>query len=82
MAELEKQLKTTHSNVDYPIHSSQQAIKATIASLEQLKAFFKKHSFTSKSEEIEFFKEIKPQLASKLIFYNEIYNIEISKLVG
>lgn len=82
MAELEKQLKKTHSNVDYPIHCSQQAIKATIASLEQLKSFFKKHSFTSKLEEIEFFKEIKPQLASKLIFYNEIYNIEISKPSG
>lgn len=82
MAELEGQLKTMHSNENYPIQSSQQAIKATIASLEQLKSFFKKHNFTSKSEEIEFFKDIKPQLASKLIFYNEIYNIEISKPSG
>ena len=82
MAELEDQLKAMHSNQDYPILCSQQAIKAIIASLEQLKSFFKKHSFTSKSEEIEFFKDIKPQLASKLIFYNEIYNIEISKPSG
>ena len=82
MAELESQLKTTHSNEDNLIQSSQQAIKATIASLELLKSFFKKHNFTSKSEEIEFFKDIKPQLASKLIFYNEIYNIEISKPFG
>ncbi len=33
------------SNENQPIQSSQQAIKATIASLEQLKSFFKKHSF-------------------------------------
>jgi hypothetical protein len=82
MAELEKQLRTTHSNEDNMIQSLQLAIKASIASLEQLKSFFKKHNFTSKSEEIEFFKDIKPQLASKLIFYNEIYNIEISKPSG
>lgn len=82
MAKLEKQLRTTHSNEDNLIQSSQLAIKASIASLEQLKSFFKKHNFTSKSEEIEFFKVIKPQLASKLIFYNEIYNIEISKPYG
>jgi hypothetical protein len=82
MAELEKQLRTTHFNEDNMIQSLQLAINASIASLEQLKSFFKKHNFTSKSEEIEFFKDIKPQLASKLIFYNEIYNIEISKPSG
>ena len=82
MAELEKQLRTTHSNEDNLIQCLQLAINASIASLEQLKSFFKKHNFTSKSEEIEFFKDIKPQLASKLIFYNEIYNIEISKPSG
>ena len=31
------------------------------------------------SEEIDFFRNIKPQFAAKLIYYNDIYNIETNK---
>lgn len=82
VAELEDQLKTIRSNQDNPIHYAEQAIKASILSMEELKTFFKKYTFECKSEEIAFFKESKPQLASKLIFYNEMYNIEIRKPSG
>lgn len=34
-------------------------------------------SFENKSEEILFFKEIKPQIFSLLIYYNKIYDVEI-----
>lgn len=34
--------------------------------------------FTDKSEEIEFFRKIKPQILGKLIYYNKVYRIETS----
>ncbi|MBP4137241.1 RteC domain-containing protein [Flavobacterium geliluteum] len=36
------------------------------------------HQFTNESEEIEFFKIIKPQIMGKLIYYNKVYRIETS----
>jgi len=43
---------------------------------------FQQHTFTSKTEEIEFFKIGKPEIASKLIYHNEIYTLEIRKPSG
>ena len=36
------------------------------------------HHFTDDSEEIEFFRIIKPQILGKLIYYNKMYRIETS----
>ena len=50
--------------------------------MEKLKTHFIKYKLQNKVEEIEFFRNIKPQFAGKLIFYNEIYNIETNKPFG
>lgn len=42
----------------------------------ELKAFISSYSFKDIEEETYFFKEIKPQLFSKLIYYRKVYNIE------
>lgn len=42
----------------------------------QLKTFISDYTFKDEDEEIRFFKEIKPQLFSKLIYYQKIYKIE------
>lgn len=46
--------------------------------LNQLKAFVIDSGFDSEQQEIEFFKNIKPQILGKLIFYNKVYRIETS----
>ncbi|WP_316795465.1 RteC domain-containing protein [Pedobacter agri] len=50
--------------------------------LRELLAQMKQHTltkgFTSKPEEIEFFRKIKPQILGKLIYYNKVYRVEIS----
>ena len=79
---LEKQLETIYRVDDKPIMHAQKAIKATVNTFEELKTFVIKYAFNSKDEEIDFFKNIKPKVASKLIYYNEIYNIEINKPSG
>lgn len=82
ISELEAQLKLIHSEFDDPIEYSEQAIKVLIAFLEKLKTFFMKHPLESKLEEITFFRDIKPQFASRLIYYNEIYNIATNRPFG
>lgn len=42
----------------------------------ELKAFISSYPFKDVEEETYFFKEIKPQLFSKLIYYRKVYNIE------
>lgn len=82
MSELEQQLKIIHLQTENPIQSAEQAMKSSVAALEKLKTFFIKYKGLNKKEEIEFFRNIKPKFASKLIYYNEIYTIETNKPLG
>lgn len=82
MSDLENHLKVIHSQTDEPLKYAEQAIKKLITTLEKLKTTFLKHQFENKLEEIDFFRNIKPLFAAKLIYYNDIYNIEINKPFG
>ena len=47
----------------------------------RLKEFIISYEFKSEAEEIGFFKEIKPLLFCKLIYYRKLYNIEMNRPV-
>jgi len=80
--ELDRQLEDIHFETKDPLQYSEQAVKAIVAVLERLKTFFIRYKFQSKIEEIDFFREIKPRFASKLVYYNDIYNIETNRPFG
>jgi hypothetical protein len=82
MSELQQQLKMIHLQTENPIQSAEQAMKICLAALERLKTFFIKYKGLNKKEEIEFFRDIKPKFAAKLIYYSEIYTIETNKPLG
>ena len=44
--------------------------------LRKVKEEVQQRGFTDQAEEIHFFREVQPQIVSRLIFYNEIYQIE------
>ncbi|MBK5721810.1 RteC domain-containing protein [Dysgonomonas sp. Marseille-P4677] len=48
----------------------------------QLKTFILSYDFKNEEEEIYFFKETKPRLCSRLIFYRKVYNIEMNRPIG
>lgn len=52
------------------------------SSVKELKVFISGYSFKNKEEEIHFFKDIKPQFFSLLIYYVEVYNIEMKIPTG
>jgi len=59
-----------------------ECIKLLEKTFEDLKKFIKSYKFRNESEEIRFFKEIKPGFFSNLIFYKKVYNLELSRPKG
>ena len=49
---------------------------------EELREFIHEYNFRDNEEEIYFFKNIKPLILSKLIYYNDIYTLELRKPNG
>lgn len=80
--QLQLNLETINYTETQTIEQTKISIKIVIESLEELKQFVKNKSFVSKQEEILFFKEVKPEFFSKLIYYNEIYRMEMTKPAG
>ncbi|WP_395062206.1 RteC domain-containing protein [Flavobacterium sp.] len=82
LQEVEVKLAQIQQSNQNPIEIAKQSIKTCKESIVKLKSHFKEYTFQNKHEEIEFFKMIKPQFESKIIFYNQIFNIEICKPKG
>ncbi len=51
-------------------------------SLEDMRTYIVNHPFSNKEEEIYFFKHIKPEVLSRLLYFTEIYNTEMRKPHG
>lgn len=64
------------------LHKSKLIVPQLESAFEGLKSFVRNYSFKDEDEEILFFKEMKPQLFSQLIYYNEVYNIELRMPAG
>ena len=79
---LNEQLNFIDLEIDDQIKKCEQAITVILKSINELKKPATKTNFKSKSEEIQFFKEIKPQFTSKLIYFNRVYKIEMKKPNG
>ncbi|TXJ24938.1 MAG: tetracycline regulation of excision, RteC [Chitinophagaceae bacterium] len=50
--------------------------------MERLKMYVMENPFSEESEEIHFFKVVKPQFTSKLIYYMKLYRLESNRPVG
>ncbi len=72
----ESRIETVESEIDEVLHKAEECIKITRQSLEQLRDFSITDNFKDKSAEIDFFKNIKPQIYSRLIYYVKLFNIE------
>ena len=64
------------------IQKSQQSVVCIKYTLSQLKTFILNYTFKSIKEEIFFFKNIKPEIFSQLIYFVKIFNIESHRPLG
>lgn len=49
---------------------------------EELREFTHQYTFQDANEEISFFKDVKPFILSKLIYFNDIYTLDLRKPNG
>jgi hypothetical protein len=82
LAELDNKLRFIEQENEVILKCSEECFLICKKIIEQLKAFILKYKFKSTNEEIKFFKEIKPQFTSKLIYHLMVYNIETKKPKG
>lgn len=74
--ELEDQLEFLEAETEGVLEKAEEGIKIARRALEQLRMLTAKHKFKNPFDEIHFFKHIKPQVYSKLIYYVKLFNIE------
>ncbi len=79
---INEQLNFIDLEIDDQIKKCEQAITIILKSINELKKVVTKTNFKAETEEIQFFKEIKPQFTSKLIYFNRVYKIEMKKPNG
>jgi hypothetical protein len=82
LADLEEQLSSIGQEHEVILKRSELSFHTCKKTLDQLKEFTINYKFKSASEEIQFFKEIKPRFTSRLIFHLMLYNIETKKPSG
>ncbi|NQY31114.1 MAG: RteC domain-containing protein [Flavobacteriaceae bacterium] len=58
------------------IENSEKAVEICLDAINNVKKYFKANPINNQEDEIKFFKKIKPQFLSKLIFHIKIYNME------
>lgn len=80
--EIEKQINKIERVEKNEIAKSTQILMLLESKLEELKSFIVQYDFKTEEEEILFFKEIKPKIISKLIYYMSVYKIEINRPKG
>lgn len=80
--EIEKQITKIQLKEKNVITQSKQIVSFLETKLEEIKRFIVKYDFKTEDEEIQFFKEIKPQIVSKLIYHMSLHKIEINRPKG
>ena len=79
---LTEQLNFIDLEIDDAVLKCEKSVEVTITTIQKVKKEILRVGFKSVSEEIHFFKEIKPQFTSKRIYYNSVYRIETKKPSG
>ena len=79
---LNEQLNFIDLEIDNQIKKCEKAIEVILISIASVKKYVSKNNFKSETEEIHFFKELKPHFTSKLIYFNMIYKIEMKRPNG
>lgn len=80
--EVERSLREIESNETDILKHAELSIMELEQAFVDLKTFTVSYTFASKEDEIRFFKEIKPQLFCRLIYYRKLYNIEMNRPKG
>lgn len=74
--DLDDQIQFLEAETESVLEKAEEGVRITKRALEQLRILSSKQKFSNIQNEIHFFKMIKPQVYSKLIYYVKLFNIE------
>lgn len=77
--ELDSVLSKIEIEVPDVIRRCEHALMEIDEKIRQVKAMVTEHQFEDKAQEIYFFKEMKPSLIAKFIYYSKILDLESTK---
>lgn len=80
--EVERKLKKIECSDLNILKKSLEASLVLGDAFQRMRDFVATYTFKNEAEEIHFFKEIKPRLFYRLIYYRKVYNIEMNRPVG
>lgn len=80
--EIDAKLEEIESSEISAITKSLKASRMLADAFNRLKTFILSYTFNDEEEEIMFFKDIKPKLCYRLIYYRKVYNIEMNRPTG
>lgn len=78
LSQIENEIENKGINEDISIDTALCMVEFIRPLFEELRTFIAKYEFQDKDEEILFFKNIKPAILSKLLYFNHIYVIDSS----
>ncbi len=80
---VQQKIKQDEDNITLDVYSSiEESRKMSMTlncALNELKSFVFEKGFKNVAEEIDFFRNMKPSVMGKLLFYNKVYRIEIGR---
>lgn len=82
LIKLNEQINFIDLEIDNTLNKCEKALDVIIKSIDDLKKNVSKYGFKSETDEIDFFKNVKPKFTSKLIYYNALFKIETKKPHG
>ena len=80
--DLEDKLRMIDLEEDNILKKSERSFQTALQAINQLRDDLKGDRLRLQSDEISFFKEIKPKFVSKLIYHLSVFNIETNKPNG
>ena len=82
LQEVDSEIQTIELKEPDFLHVCKKTIDYLQDVVSELKSFILSYKFFDNSEEISFFKHLKPQIVCKIIYYNSIYSIESKHPTG
>ena len=79
---IKKDVQTIDLEEDTTLNKSVKIIELLRTYFNELKEHISEYTFNNETEEIQFFKETKPQIFSMLIYYDNICRLEINRPTG
>ncbi|WP_136468591.1 RteC domain-containing protein [Flagellimonas onchidii] len=76
LEEFNSSLNSLELEIDDVVLKSEKGIKITKSALKSIRKYANDYQFNDKQEEIDFFKNIKPRIYCKLIYYVKLFTIE------